>query len=292
MKAGLQIGVFVLFSVLPVFGDSFKLTEVYADRLIRMTQDGVRSFDVVTTDSGAFSCNLHVDGLSSAQFDSNTVFSLSLGGYSFTATEGDASRVTAHAITFLETIANADTGKTKVTGRITFSRNGDILTVHATSSALDASIAAESFAGTTGAITGEVDFDVSAGDFDISGTVLIKGTTRVRTREAESNTFQLNMVRVTGAEVITRPSAIILSPKPGEQVSDDIVTVSVKASDLLGVASVAIWANDDDPVAAILNGTSWQADIGLNSGTNTIQAQATDNGGNVSRIASETVIAP
>jgi hypothetical protein len=276
MIAGLRIWFLILFSTLPVWADSFRFTELYADRLARSTQDGITSFGVVTTDSGSFSCTLHVDGLSSAQLDSTTVFSLSLGGYSFTATAAQASRATAQEITFLQTATNPATGKTKTVGRTTFSRKGDTLTVHATSSALDASIAAGDFAGTPGPVTGGVDFDVSVGDFEVSGTVALRGTSKVTTRNAGGDTYELDTVRVTGVEVTTRPKIAILSPKPGEQLSDDVVTISVKATSLVGVESVAIWANDDSPTAAILNGLSWQTDVALNSGTNTINAQATD----------------
>ena len=292
MNAILRIFIIALIGVVPAFADSFRLTEVYADKLVRSTQDGVTSFDTTTTDSGSFSGSLQLTGLSSVTFDSSTTFAISLGGFSFAASGADASKLGSNSVTFLLTADNPVTGKSKTIGRIVFSRKGDTLKVRAVSRALDVPIAADTFAGMVGPVTGEVDFEIAVGDLSASGTVALKGISKVTSPNAAGVAFPLDTVRVLGSAGTTRPAVSIVSPQPGEQILDDVVTVSVKAIDNVGVDAVAIWANSDEPIDAILNGSLWQADVGLVSGTNTIQAQATSIGGNVSRIASVNVIAP
>jgi len=123
MKAVLGFWLAALAVALPTYAADFvKFNEVYADKLVRSSEDGLVSFDTTTVNSGAFSCSVLVEGLSSATFDSSTTLSVSLGGFSFEATAADASRSTASSITFVQTEENPETGKSKKVGVITFTR--------------------------------------------------------------------------------------------------------------------------------------------------------------------------
>lgn len=207
MKAVLGFCLSVLAFSIPTFAADFvRFNELYADKLVRSSEDGLVSFDTTTVNSGAFSCSVLLEGLSSATLDPSTPFSLSLGGFSFEATAADASRTTKNSITFVQTVENPDTGKVKNVGSITFSRKGDRLTVRGSSKVLESSIAAGDFAGSTGPLTGQVDFSVTVGDFGAFGTLTVKGLAKVTTRNAGGDTFELSNVRLLGSGVPTATS--------------------------------------------------------------------------------------
>jgi len=313
MRAALSFFSLVLVFALPTLAvDIVTFNEVYADKLVRSTEDGLASFDTVTTDSGSFRCSVHLEGLGAATLDSSTKFSVSLGAFSFSATAAQASKTTANSITFLQTVKNPDTGKTRTVGRFTFSRKGDTLNVRGSSKALDTSIAAEDFAGYAGRLTGQLDFDVQVGEFGFSGTMNFKGLGKVITRNAGGDTFELSSVRLSGSGVPrgrtglpsgtasgatggmtggNGPSISFVSPRPGDVVTDDVVTVSVNATDQARIAAVSVWTNGGDPVDAFPDGSTWDSDVLLEPGTNLIQAQAVNSAGVASRVISAKVIA-
>ena len=309
MKAVLSFWLVSLVFAHSLFAADFvRFNEVYADKLVRSSQDGLVWFDATTVNSGAFSCSVLVEGLSSAALDPSTPFSLSLGNFSFDATAADATRTTANSITFVQTIQNPDTGKVKKSGSISFLRKGDRLTVRGLSKSLGSSIAAEDFAGSTGPLAGQVEFSVGVGNFGAAATLNVKGVGKVTTRNAAAESFDLSRVRLTGAGVPTitsiagaaSPIAVaapsvagtalslaFVSPKSGDTVSaDGFVTVRVQATAPGGIAFVEVWANEGDSLDADQNDSTWDAELDLLPGANLIQAQATDFDGTASSIIS------
>jgi hypothetical protein len=83
---------------------------------------------------------------------------------------------------------------------------------------------------------------------------------------------------------VTRPVAVILSPKVRQHLSNAVCTVTGKASDNVGVAQVFCQLNGAgwNPATSANDWTNWTANVTLTPGTNLVRAYATDAAGNVS----------
>ena len=90
-----------------------------------------------------------------------------------------------------------------------------------------------------------------------------------------------NAVFVANFADITRPTLTITSPKNGGKSSNDLFTVTGTAQDNVAVASVWLSVNAGAwTQISLLTGGTWNTQVTLNPGTNTIAAFAVDTSGN------------
>ena len=105
--------------------------------------------------------------------------------------------------------------------------------------------------------------------------------------------MQSNLVLQANFLDIQKPTNSIISPTPRQLWSNNVFTVTGKASDNVAVATVfysvnnAAWTN----ATTANNWSNWTATANLISGTNNIQAYAVDTSGNVSATNSVKIIA-
>ena len=195
----------------PLWADSARFSESLADKLVGTRDPGPppsTSYDVATTDSGTLACSVTIAGLKDLQVDGSTAFYVSLGGWVFSDTLGDA-HISGHTATFYQTVdvQNPKTGATtsQTVGKITFTQRGNVLVISATSKALaDSSFVAANQVGTPGRFSGQLTLSVSVGNLtppDITMNYTGNSTVKTKTVGSGDNkqSFDLNAVKVSGS---------------------------------------------------------------------------------------------
>ncbi len=264
--------------------DSIRFTEKLTDKLVRSGDpDTGFVYEPVTTISGTFNASITFPGFKDVTREEliNSKFSFTVGGVDFSATgdERDPKSPSNSAI-FYQTIGD------RRVGTITFSRNGDVLTISAQSSDLDGdSFAAEGHAGDTNPPSGQIQAHIQIGElFQTTRNVYYKGTSSVTHKTVgsgdDAQEFNLNSVTLSGETDTALPTVSITMPKANQRWSNEVFIVRGKAADNFGIQSVSLWVNEVDLGAAQFANGNWEKEISLAPGTNIIKAQSIDLEGN------------
>jgi hypothetical protein len=196
----------------PLWADSARFSESITDKLVGSRDPGPppsTSYDVTTTDTGTLTCSVTIAGLKGLKPDASTPVSVSLGGWVFSATLGDAAHLGRHTATFYQTVTfeNPKTGGTisKNVAKITLTQKDNVLAISATSQDLaDSSFVAANYVGTPVAFNGQLTLSVSFGELNAPDLTLnYKGTSTVKSKTVGSGdnkeSFDLNAVKVSGS---------------------------------------------------------------------------------------------
>ena len=288
----------LVFLAIDAAGDSITVSETWKD-------NAVAGVYASSQDTGTFNASLTVPGLSSltASSWSNllvTIYSVSLNigqnswGTMATAPSSGGT-VSSTSATFYFQLS--DTNANWVNAyKMSFSRSGNTLTIAgqtlnpASLGPFPWSIVAWNYldysgSGATFTITDQADCEVVLQDAttldqyaDIVRTLYISGTNTIT---YDSSGDELNNVRVSGAADFTPPTLTAVSPSGTLTTTNDLLTVQVKATDSVGVASVTFYVNGLDYGSGVAGASSlWSMNFALPPGSNIIQTLATDLSGN------------
>ena len=288
----------VLGTLLPsgtaVAANSIAITETWTDSLVSEPDGSGGTFYYVSSQVGAtLSASLAVPGLGvlPAEDWSYMDVGIYIGNLQFSENLSAANTLSSTRAVFNLT-GYDDFGNDVPMGQITFSRSGDTLTISTAQLKLD--IAAGYYYGMPGPIQDAVACNITAGDFMIERSVYLTGRNTITPRTApDGEEFDLNAISISGSADFVPPTVTMLSPTSGAKLTNEIVTVRVRATDNIGVSDVQFSVNGEEfssgePDPIVIN--VWTMDLLLEPGTNTLQVISYDVDGNVSATNTSKVI--
>jgi len=270
-----KILLFVVLSLISAQGaDSFKFTEKLIDTIV--VSGGIPT--TRQTISGTMNGSITMPGLGALQLTANSIWSLQLGDLEIGGFLSDAAITTANSSTFVYVNALH-----KEIARITFTRNGDRLTIAGTGTDILMSAVVEGLTPGTGAESGVIDLNLRAGPLTLSKPINFKGTKTIAHKVQAGMSFDLRTFSVTGELDVVKPTVSITTPKANARVTETLV--SGKATDNYNVDHVEIFVNDVFVAETQLENGLWTTQVNLNPGLNTIGAKSVDSAGNESALA-------
>jgi len=280
-----------------VLADSMTVSETWKDN----TSGGVYSS---STDTGTFNASLTVPGLSSSTANdwSNLVVTVNSGGLqlgNFSDNMADAPNsggtVSATSATFYYQLQDTN-GNSVNAFKLTFSKSGSTFTIAGQTVNPAAvqppwSILAENFDDSTGLSTFPftdpascevvLQNSVAGTNYaDVVRTIFISGTNTI---SYDTNGYELNNIRLSGAADFTPPTLTAVLPTGTLTTTNALLTVQVRATDSVGVANVEFYLNGMDYGSGVPGVSSlWSMNFALPPGTNVIRTRAIDAAGNYS----------
>jgi hypothetical protein len=263
--------------------DSIQFRESYQERLLRFSDPG---FGTVFVEASFISFSgsgvITIPGLANVPLDTIDGGGISIGDASHEFTVGDPDVTTAP-----NRLVATDGGS----GRIILTRAGNVLTFSFSAPNLsETSIVAANYAEPgedrlPQRFSGQTEFRLQLGGLVFTRRIYFQGTASYQTRlvggggEVEPEEFVLATVSATGAADYLKPRVTITSPRLNQRVSNEVVTVTGRATDNGELTGVFLRVNDaDEPLNAGYNPETgvWSVDASLPPGTNTFRAWGVD----------------
>jgi hypothetical protein len=261
--------------------DSIQFRESYQDRLLGFSDPDlgtvyVEASFVNFTGSGVIT----LPGLAGIGLDEIDGGGISIGDASLDFVLGDES-VTASINRLVLSDATV--------GRLVFTRSGNVLTFSFSAPSLSVpSIVTANYAEpgedrTPKRFSGQTEFHLRLGSLEFARRIYFQGTASYQTRLVgsgdEAEEFVLATVSATGAADYLKPRVTLTSPRSNQRVSNEVVTVTGRATDNGELTGVFLRVNDaDEPLNAGYNPETgvWSVDASLPPGTNTFRAWGVD----------------
>lgn len=303
MKSASVILFAVFLSAARLAADSVQFTESSMESLKRVLIDPeFGDYDYVEVSSEGFTVTgvITVPGLNSNRLDQLDGINLGLGDLDYSFSIEEAASASAGRLVFRIT-KEVETGEDIIqvpVGSVTLTRNGNVLSFVVTASKLpgESSIAAGGYSEPEDeedlrlrSVSGSASFRLELGDLlSFERTLYYRGTASYRRQRVgigdEAMSYILATVSLTGSADYARPAVSFISPKPNQRVSNEVFTVTGRASDNGALAEIWVKVNDGEfePAELPETGNTWRHEVALEAGTNTIAAYCTDADGNVS----------
>jgi hypothetical protein len=271
--------------------DYIHVYESYEEKAVQIPCDcAIARYEEQQKDVFTLTASVTLEGLSQEEIDEFTYFEFFLNTWesllTFSATLGQADFHLNNTWTYFFDFEDFVTGEIVNLGRAAFTRRGDVVDIVYTVTESVPTFAMDHW-DTAGAFEGQMDFYFTFGFLEKSAVVYYKGRTDLSTvtmgEGGEEETFDLSNVSLSGRADLAKPSVGFITPKANLRTQDETITVTVTASDNVGVDFVGIRSDPEADFVDMerIEGTSrWSAEVDLMAGTNVLEVLCWDLAGN------------